>query len=240
MMLVDIIGEEEALPFVDRHHYSNVMPSITKHYLGAFQDGEMVGVLTLGWGTRPRHTIQRIFPDLITTDYLEIGKMAMSDQMPRNSESQFLSAVVKWMQKHLPEVQFLYTWADGMVGKPGYVYQASNFWYGGFVWTDTYLNAAGEKIHPRTMQTRNGARPNADYMHQNGIRRFQGKQFRYIYPLSKSARKMLPSSPIYWSQKSFNFPKHDDLEWFELTPKGHRRWREVPPFKLRNLGSGSP
>jgi len=58
-----------------------------------------------------------MFPSLDTKDYLEIGRMCMKDEMPRNSESQMLSQLVKWMKKNLPEIKVLFTWADGMVGK---------------------------------------------------------------------------------------------------------------------------
>ena len=83
-----------------------------------------MGVVTLGWGIRPRHTIQRIFPSLDTKDYLEIGRMCMTEEMLRNSESQMLSQLVKWLRKNIPELKVLFTWADGMIGKVGYVYQA--------------------------------------------------------------------------------------------------------------------
>ena len=71
----------------------------------------------------------------------------MLPEMPKNSESQMLSAVIKWMKINLPEKLFLYTWADGIVGKCGYVYQSANFLYGGFIWTDIYIGPDGEKIH---------------------------------------------------------------------------------------------
>ena len=70
---------------------------------------KLVGVVTLGWGTRPRHTIQRIFPSLDTKDYLEIGRMCMTEEMPRNSESQMLSQLVKWIRKNIPELKILFT-----------------------------------------------------------------------------------------------------------------------------------
>ena len=60
--------------------------------------------------------------------------MCMTEEMPRNSESQMLSQLVKWIQRNIPELKVLFTWADGMVGKVGYVYQASNFIYAG--WTE--------------------------------------------------------------------------------------------------------
>jgi len=134
--------------FIQSRHYSPVMPRITKYWLGAYCDEDLVGLLTLGWGTRPRHTIQKIFPTLDTSDYYEIGKLCMDDSMPHNSESHMLSKVVKWMKLNTPHARYLFTWSDGLVGKPGYVYQSSNFLYGGFIWTDTYVSESGEKITP--------------------------------------------------------------------------------------------
>lgn len=81
-----------------------------KYFLGFFLDKELVGVVTLGWGTRPRHTIQRIFPSLETKDYLEIGRMCITEEMPRDSESQMLSQLVKWIQKNIPDLKILFTW----------------------------------------------------------------------------------------------------------------------------------
>ena len=138
------INKFVAAELVQEHHYSKVMPRLTKEYLGVYinttpVDKHLVGVLTLGWGTQPLATIRKLFPTLTTKDYYEIGKMCMLPEMPRNSESQMLSAVIKWIKIHLPERLFLYTWADGIVGKVGYVYQSANFYYGGFIWTDIYI-----------------------------------------------------------------------------------------------------
>jgi len=123
------ITKEELLPLLLKYHYSVAMPRHTKYYLGYFIDNRLVGGLTLGWGTQPLKTIQKFFPDLDTKDYFEIGKMAMLDEMPRNSESEMLSMIMKWIKKNL-SIKYLFTWADGIEGKPGYVYQAANFYYG--------------------------------------------------------------------------------------------------------------
>ena len=126
------------------------MPKLTKKYLGIFLDTKLVGVITCGWGTQPLQTINKLFPGLTTKDYWEIGKMCLIDSMPKNSESQALSSVIKWIKINCPEKLFLYTLADGIVGKVGYVYQSANFLYGNYFWTDVYLSKDGEKIHPRT------------------------------------------------------------------------------------------
>ena len=202
----------DSTELVQTYHYSKIMPRLTKHFLGCFLDGELVGVLTLGWGTQPKATIAKLFDGLDTKDYYEIGKMCMKPEMPKNSESQMLSGVVKWMKENCPEKKFLYTWADGIMGKPGYVYQAANFLYGGFIWTQIYISDKGEKIHPRSsrrlcdenVQFKLEKEPNffegkkgeriywltQDFLDHKGISKIYGKQFRYILPLNKKARKL--------------------------------------------------
>ena len=86
-----------AIEFVQERHYSKVMPKLTKHWLGIFLEDELVGVLTLGWGTQPLQTIKKLFPNLKSEDYYEIGKMCMDEKMPRNSESQLHSVSIKWL-----------------------------------------------------------------------------------------------------------------------------------------------
>lgn len=76
----------------------------------------------------------------------------MTEEMPRNSESQMLSQLVKWLEKHLPELKVLFTWADGMVGKVGYVYQASNVIYAGYSDGEMYMKD-GVKIYVRQMKS---------------------------------------------------------------------------------------
>lgn len=125
------INKDDALEMVKKYHYSNSLPRLNKHFIGFFLNEELVGVVTLGWGTRPLHTIKCIFPSLETKDYYEIGRMCMTEEMPRNSESQMLSALCKWIKHNEPEIKVLFTWADGMLGKPGFVYQACSFMYGG-------------------------------------------------------------------------------------------------------------
>ena len=50
-----------AFRMIQKYYYSNTLAKINKYFLGFFQEKELVGVVTLGWGTRPLHTIQRIF-----------------------------------------------------------------------------------------------------------------------------------------------------------------------------------
>jgi hypothetical protein len=244
---IEEISRNYATEFIQSLHYSKIMPKLTKHFLGCFHEGVLVGVITLGWGTQPKATIAKLFEGLDTKDYYEIGKMCMTEEMPRNSESQMISSVVKWMKQHCPEKQFLYTWADGIMGKPGYVYQAANFLYGGFIWTQIYISAKGEKIHPRSarrlcdenVKFKLKREPNffegkkgeriywltQDFLDHKGMTKIFGKQFRYILPLNKKARKLLKKSKVKWT---LEYPKDKDLVWDKSTKEGRKQLEGMP------------
>lgn len=242
-----------ATEFVQKYHYSPVMPKLTKHFLGFFVDNELRGVLTLGWGTQPRQTINKMFPGLESKDYYEIGKMCMDEDMPKNSESQMMSHTVRWLKENKPQCLFLYTMADGIMGKCGYVYQASNFYFGEKYFTTVYMMENGEKLHPRSAKPlliENAAMIGKEkcfwltpeFMQMKGIRRINGYMFRYIYPLSKKAKKLMKKgSTLTWG---IDYPKDPDLKWFDVTDGKNKFEIEQPPFtfeeakyNLKNINS---
>lgn len=218
------ITKDTALQMIRKYHYSDTLPKINRYFLGFYLGGggvnsELVGVITLGLGTRPLHTIKRIFPSLGTDDYLEIGRMCMTDDMPRNSESQMISQCVKWIKENHKEIKVLFTWADGMLGKPGYVYQASNFIYAGYSGGEMYV-MNGRKVHVRQMKAllvdgkdkRITVRPTLQQMRDLGIKHYKGKQYRYIMFLcdKREKRKLIKECKIDLSMKN---PKDSDLSW---------------------------
>jgi hypothetical protein len=252
------IDKTLATNFVQKYHYSPVMPAITKHYLGFFLSGELKGVVTLGWGTKPRHTFNKMFPNVgilekkdesfihdINDWYYEIGKMCLTIDLndTKGAGSQMVSSTIKWL-KNNTTCQFLYTMADGIMGKCGFVYQASNFYYGEQYFTSVYLMENGEKLHPRT--SKELCKENAkfsgkeklfwmttDFMEHRGIKRINGLMFRYLYPLNKKAKRMmLRESSMNWDK---NYPKSKQLEWVDVTDmKNKKTLKERPPFTFEN------
>lgn len=236
------MNKSECIDFIQEYHYSKVMPRLTKEFLGFYFEGELVGVVTLGWGTQPLQTIKKLFPNenMVTGNYYEIGKMCFRPEFNENKStgSQIISLLRKWMQENT-DCMFLYTLADGIVGKVGYVYQASNFLFGGHFWTDVYIGPDGEKIHPRSAKSL--LKENAEFLGKDklfwltpdftktrGIRRIRGKMFRYMLPMNKKCRKILIRHG--WNT---NYPKNNDLEWKEQIEKGkYTLLDEMPKFVL--------
>lgn len=222
-LMVWEIPKEEAVAFIRLWHYSKVMPRINKHYLGFYEGESLAGVIVLGWGTQPLQSIRKMFPrhGLTTTDYLEIGKMCFVPSKNKNRQfgSQVLSLLVKWMKAHT-DCLFLYTLADGIMGKCGYVYQAANFRYIGKFRTSVYrCRITGEKIHPRSARVLLEENARFDgvekrfwlthaFCEYRGIEKINGRMFRYLYPLSPQAKELLMDYPEY---AALSYPKEKDL-----------------------------
>lgn len=225
-MKVDLIPAAAARSFCCRWHYSNIFPPHCMVYLGFYDAHGLAGVAIWGWGTRPMHTIKRLFPSLNTSDYWELCRLCCRDEMPRNTESQFISHCVAWFKRYQPSKVLLFSWADGIRGKAGYVYQASGWLYGGFITTEIYLTQSGEPVHPRLMITRYGTRDKATWTGM-GLRRVCGKQFRYVKFLCGHARRkrLIAESPIAWGTA---YPKDKDLLWSIDAGQGSRETRDVP------------
>lgn len=242
-LTIQEIPKEQAVSFIRMYHYSKIMPRLTKYYLGFFTGGELAGVVTLGWGTQPLQTIRKVFPrhKLQSADYLEIGKMCFTPAMNGNRYfgSRALSLLVKWLRAHT-RCLFLYTLADGIMGKCGYVYQAANFHYLGSFPTSVYrCTETGEKIHPRSARLlleENAAFDGVKkrhwltygYCQHKGIEKINGRMFRYLYPLDSRGRELLKEYPEYRGLKN---PKETDLVFTMRTAPGMYAPIPQPEFK---------
>jgi len=230
-MGVDLISMRIAKAFVRNYHYAIESPSSCKVAIGLKED-YLKGVIILGYGTRPAHTIKRLFPSLNCFDYLEINRLCLLDECPKNSESQFISQSINLVLKHYPKIKVIFSWADGLRGKPGYVYQASNFLYGGHIWSEFYITTDGEVIPPRLLITRYGRRDKG-FTQSLGLLKIHGFQYRYCKFVCghKERKRLLTESPFSWTQE---YPKLNDLKWVIDAGEGSRESRELPKLK----GSG--
>ena len=102
-MIIQKIDKDSAFDFIFKYHYSNVMPRLTKHFLGFYDNDKLVGVITLGWGTQPLQTIKKIFPNenLTSQDYLEIGKMCFIKT--KNSDGKSGSIIISMLRKWIKQ-----------------------------------------------------------------------------------------------------------------------------------------
>ena len=171
----------EAKRLVETVHYSHTARSQQQVHVFVLHYNEaVVGAAIFG---RP---ISRHYDK----DTLELRRFVLTDSMPRNSESYFLSRCLKWIQKNDRTVVRVVTFADPNAGHNGVIYRASNFMFDG---EESSANprvvVMGDKvIHMRqAYQKKNGEYTEDACRIRNAIIngaaeiRKQKKKLRYVY-----------------------------------------------------------
>lgn len=125
-LVVEPIPSRLARETVEREHYMHRKP-MTTHSFGLLRGGVLAGVVTFGVPAS-RHLQAGVCPSDPSL-VLELNRLWVTDHLPKNTESWFVSRVLKQMPPRL-----IVSYADTAQGHLGYVYRAMNFRYAG--WTD--------------------------------------------------------------------------------------------------------
>lgn len=123
---VERIEPKQAASLVVEHHYLHRRPPIS-HAYGLFNRGILVGVCT--YGTPASRHLQMGACPSDPSNVIELNRLWVSDAMPTNTESWFVSRTLK----QLPP-KIVVSYADTKEQHYGYIYRALNFNYAG--WTD--------------------------------------------------------------------------------------------------------
>lgn len=166
------ISKPAAREFVRDWHYSGTCPVIT-YALGLFLDDDLYGVLVFA---RPSgRGCKQAYGNVI-----EISRLVLLDEAPRNAESWFISRALKWLIRK-GEYNGVLAYADPYYGHTGVVYQASNFSYSGMTHNSCPVIWNGRLYHRRAM---NGPSQTAAKLRQainNGEARFSNRPGKRIY-----------------------------------------------------------
>lgn len=119
------IPKEQTHEWLLKKHYAHRIPSIS-YAFGLYQDEQLVGVCTFG---KPANNF--LCEGICGSDYkslvLELNRLCLNDDVPKNSESYFVSRCLNL----LPTPAIIVSYADDGQGHKGYIYQACNFIYTG-------------------------------------------------------------------------------------------------------------
>jgi len=139
--------------FLKRWHYSDYVNIQAKHTFCLFREGnfgipEMVGVCIY---TRPAGPTagQSYYPEA-PDKVLELRRLCLIDETPKNAESFFVSRTIKWLKGNT-DWEFILSYADMEQGHTGVIYRASNFEYLGVTGVGKTLEVDGKKFHIRTL-----------------------------------------------------------------------------------------
>jgi len=117
------VGYDQARHLIMAHHYAHRMPTIQRAF-ALLENGEQVGVVTFGPPASPQVKISMFGRGWIGT-VLELNRLVITTKT-KNAASLLVGAAIRRLGK-IPLVSY----ADQGAGHVGYVYQATNWNYGG-------------------------------------------------------------------------------------------------------------
>lgn len=147
---VDQIDAKEARDIVKKYHYSGKVVANSNIHLGVFRNdtGELVGALQYGPCMNGEKTSSKISET--HKNMAELNRMVMNDVEPRNAESQAISLCNKWLKRNT-ELDYILSFSDGKEGNCGYIYQATNWKYIGFMLSNSFYRLDGGFMHSVTV-----------------------------------------------------------------------------------------
>lgn len=190
-----------------KNHYSKTVAQGVQFHIGIFYENTLYGVAQFGYGIRPADTCKWV-KDTLPNQYLELNRLWMNDELGMNSESKSISLCLKYIKSKKPELKWIISFADGMMGKVGTIYQATNFIYTGFrkdggIW----MTKTGERLHNVSLWHKHGtqSRDVLEKIYGIPLYKVYGGQYRYFYFYDKNLIKNLivPILP---------YPKPNDLK----------------------------
>ena len=126
--------------FEEFHYKKGAMGGGISICFAMFIDGGLVGGSVMG---KPRH--EKKYQNCI-----DIRRMACLDDAPCNSESWFLSQIIKWCASNT-QYDYVLSYSDKTVGHKGTIYRAANFRNIGETTPTKYVEWNGKTYHPRSL-----------------------------------------------------------------------------------------
>lgn len=131
-IIVKVIPERLATPFVKAHHYSGKVVQNSQLHLGCFLDGGLHGVMSFGPSLDKRKILGLVNTENKTeatkwNEFLELNRMAFDDYLPANSESRCLGIAFRMIRKNAPHIKYIVSFSDATASGDGTIYRASGF-----------------------------------------------------------------------------------------------------------------
>jgi hypothetical protein len=202
------IAAADARRAIRRFHYSGKIVQNSQLHLGVFLNKRLEGAMQFG-PSLDKRKIQQLVTGTGWNEFIELNRLAFSDELPRNSESRALAIAFRLIRKHYPHIKWIVSFADATQCGDGTIYRAA-----GFLLTaiNKSLNLVqlpnNTVIHKMTLESNptaprkelngrsyyeitNGRYDFAHYARAVGGHVIPGYQFRYIYPIDPTVTDRL-------------------------------------------------
>lgn len=169
--------------FTHRYHYSGVGNNAMWRW-GLWHGATLLGVVAYNLPTRD--ACASVFGPAHLHQVWHMGRLAMADSAPHNSESRLISGSLREIAKN-HDVWGVLTYADTTVGHIGYVYQATNAIYTGLAGDSIFYTDTSGKRRSTYLDGASMGRARAEGL--GWTRHKGGKKHRYVYILGNKAER---------------------------------------------------
>jgi len=199
-IVVKVIPSKVANEFVRKHHYSGKVVPNSKLHFGCFLDGKLHGVMSYGSPMVKKNVIHFV-ENTKWNDVIELNRMAFDDYLPKNSESRCISISIKLIKKNAHHIKWILSFSDGNLCGDGTIYRASGFnLIGVNKNTSTYQLPNGEVVCSLTSSAHrtkeSGGKSGTQWIKEQGGKKLNGFQLRYIYLIDKTCKITVPVLPF--------------------------------------------
>ena len=198
------ISAKRANDLVRRVHYSGKVTQNSQVHIGVFWNGKLEGAFQFGPSIDKRK-IKGLISGTGWNEFIELNRLAFTDELPRNSESRAISICMKILKKYSPQLRWVVSFADATQCGDGTIYRAS-----GFILTSIKKNMQilqmpdGNLVARKTLDNPNhmggDGRFGSSHARELGAKPLKGFQLRYIYFLDPSYRSRLTVPEIPFSR----------------------------------------
>ena len=198
---IEPIDRETAKAFIERIHYSRILPSNVVYRFGLYEDRKLIGVVTYGIPASPSLCIGLAGSEN-KDRVLELNRLAIEPGYGGQNRASYL---VSHSLKALPKGTYVVSYADTGWTHIGYVYQATNFLYTG-------LSPGRLDILTPGKHTRHYRKMDEYTQHQT-----RNPKHRYVYLVGgKRERERMRSQLRY---PTLPYPKGDEMHYDTDDPK---------------------
>lgn len=189
-LIVRRVSIQEIREFVETHHYSHNTNGVASRYcFGCWYDNRLVGAMILGppamAGQYKKYCERR-------EELVELRRLVMIDDTPKNAESWFIGQVLRYLQRETT-LKYVLSYADPHFGHEGTIYKASNFKMMGTTSPTRVIVWNGKSYHDKTLRAKKPYAQKVKRALESGEASWEKRPPKNIYLYTLKAKKIRTS-----------------------------------------------
>lgn len=142
----------EISKFIEKWHYSENVNGLTINYCFKLLDAENNLIGGMIYGKIAMANVWKKYAEK-ENELLELKRLCCIDDTPKNTESYFIGATLRWIKKNTI-VKKIISYSDLTYNHHGAIYKASNFVFSGTTNSGRVIMYEGKRYHDKTIRTK--------------------------------------------------------------------------------------